>query len=278
MGVTLSSKDPMQAQILDLQRQVQELAKQLRQIPSRFPVGAFTDGASIRETITVANTFAAEDVVCNIGGTWELARANAVTSTAKYTGVIESASASSFVIVYAGRIELALTPGTTYYLSDVTPGLVVLRATLTLYEPNVAVLRCVSATECIVMPGRDSGSDLTTLSAGDITNGGGELVINHAAALRLTVDDTDGVKFLFASGKYFQITAAGAVDFYHSATARVQIDAAGKVTITYPNSNTVVIDPADIAGSSRAFKLREIDVCDSSGVAKKMQLLCTAMY
>lgn len=82
----------------------------------------------------------------------------------------------------------------------------------------------------------------------------------------------------FAAGKYFQIDSSGNVDFYHSATARVQISTAGKITCTYASSNTVVIDPADISGSSRAFHIREIDVCDSTGTAKKIQLLCTEMY
>ncbi len=273
------SRDTTQVELLALRREIEDLKRQMRQVPSRFPmVAAAADGRSIRETIEVANSFAAEDVVYHTGAGWALARANSATGSAKYTGVVESSTGSSFVIVYAGRIELALTPGTTYYLSDITPGLVVPRASLTLYELNIPVLRCVSATECIVMPGRDNSSDLSNLTAGDLTNGGGELVVNHAAGLRLTVDDTDGVKFLFASGKYFQITAAGAIDFYHSASARVQIDSAGKVTCTYSGGNSVVIDPADFVGSSKAVRLRELDVCDDTGAAKKILALCSDFY
>jgi hypothetical protein len=180
------------------------------------------DGASIRETITQANTFAAEDVVYNNGGTWALARANAV-ATAKYTGVVESADASSFVVVYAGRIELALTAGTTYYLSDTTAGLLELRADIGANELLVPVVRAVSASEAIVMASRDVACDLLSLILGDVTAGGGGLRINVTA------------------------------------------------------NNSVTIAAADFVGTSRAIKVREIDICEA-GVAKKMLVLCSASY
>ena len=86
------------------------------------------------------------------------------------------------------------------------------------------------------------------------------------------------LKIHFAAGKYFEFDVDGSFRIYHSASLSVEVSAAGKVTLTYASSNTVTIDPADIVGSSRAFKIREIDVCDPSGVPKKMQLICTAMY
>lgn len=50
-----------------------------------------------------------------------------------------------------------------------------------------------------------------------------------------------------------------------------------RVVITYSSGNTVTIDSADFVGTSRAVKLREIDVCDA-GVAKKQLVLCSATY
>lgn len=42
MGVTLSGKDPNNSLVLQLQRELDEVRKQLRQIPSRYPVAAAT--------------------------------------------------------------------------------------------------------------------------------------------------------------------------------------------------------------------------------------------
>lgn len=84
-------------------------------------------------------------------------------------------------------------------------------------------------------------------------------------------------KVFFAAGKYVEISTTGVVTIFQSSTAQVVVDANAKVTITYPSSNTVEINSADFVGSSKAVKLREIDVCDA-GVAKKMLMLCSAAY
>lgn len=86
------------------------------------------------------------------------------------------------------------------------------------------------------------------------------------------------LKIHFAAGKYFEFAADGTFKIYHSAALSLEVNSSGKVTLTYASSNTVVIDPADIVGTSRQFKIRELDVCDPTGVAKKIQLICTAMY
>jgi hypothetical protein len=85
-------------------------------------------------------------------------------------------------------------------------------------------------------------------------------------------------KIHFAINKYFEFAADGSFKIFHSASLSLEVNAAGKVTLTYGSSNKVIIDPADIVGSSRELKIRELDVCDPTGLAKKIQLLCTAMY
>jgi len=50
------------------------------------------------------------------------------------------------------------------------------------------------------------------------------------------------------------------------------------MVITYPNSNTITFSAGDIVGTSREFKIREVDICDSSGDAYKMQILATGLY
>lgn len=273
-------------EVMALERRVAQLEALIKQIPSRFPVGKSSDGASIREKITAANTFAAGDVVYRNGSTWEKAQANAATA-ARYTGVIESATTTSFVLVYAGKITLAaatLTPGITYYLSDTTAGLAVELGSLTAWELNIPVYRAITATTAIVMSARDVACDLSTLTAGNLTNGGGQLRVN------------------IANGKYFTIDNLGYFRFYHSATAQVQIDTTGKVIINGEirvgfdnnrwleisregdvliqgsNANFISINKADIVGSGKLIKLRELDVCTSTGTAAKILALCSQEY
>jgi len=85
-------------------------------------------------------------------------------------------------------------------------------------------------------------------------------------------------KINFAAGKYFEFDDDGSFRIYHSSTLSLEVNASGKVTLTYGSSNKVIIDPADIVGSSRELKIRELAICDDTGAAKKVQLLCTALY
>lgn len=252
-------------EVMMLERRIARLEEIIRRIPSRFSVGRTpdaADGASIRETIVQANSFAAEDVVYNNGGTWQLAQANAAAGAAKYSGVVESSDGASFVVVYAGRIELALTQGTTYYLSDVTAGLLVTRATVTQYQLKIPVLRCVSPTTCIVMAARDVACDLETLTAGDYANGGGSLVINMTGDSFVTADSTDG----------FAVDVGDAV-------GQFRVSMAGVVSVVYPtDNNQVIIDPANFTDTDQSIIIREINVCDETGAPKKMLVLGSEMY
>lgn len=241
-GLTGSSKDPMEARLASLERELLSVRAQLRQIPSRFPIAPPGDGESIREDISQANAFTAGTVVYRNGSTWSAAQGNVAASTAKYTGVVESATASSFVVVYAGKITLSgLTDGTTYYLSDTVPGAAVVRASITTNELLIPVFRATSATTAIVMAARDVGCDLLTLTAGDVTNGGGKLAVNLSATERVTIDATNGFK------------------------------------LVAPGSNSVTISTAGFGAlTGKALAIIEIDVCDAAGVAKKMLVIgCT---
>lgn len=272
-------KNTADTRMADLERRLADLERQMRSVPSRFPVGAVSDGQSIRMTIAQANAFAAEDVVYNFGGVWALARADNAAGTAKYSGVVESADGSSFVVVFSGRIELALTPGVTYYLSDSVSGQLVQRASVTQYEPIIPVVRCISATECLVLPQRDSGSDLATLTAGDETNGGGELVVNigdSGSAFYVTADETDGVVISIDEDNAVQVHPDGHITIDQPEVA-LNITA-GVVTLDYGSGNTVVIDPGHFVGTGRAVRLRELNICDEDNVAKKILALCSDYY
>lgn len=194
------------------------------------------DGSSIRMTIEQANTFAAEDVVYNNAGTWALARANSV-ATALYSGVIESADAASFVVVLAGRIDLALTPGTTYYLSDATAGLLVAEASVTANELKVPVLRCISATECVVIPGRDAAIDMDSLTLGSLGSGGGKVTVNLSATQRITIDTT-GVKVINGSDTVASISPAGVITA-DTTYGTVEID--GEIFVSQPGSGSEIL-------------------------------------
>lgn len=271
-------------EVMALERRVAQLEALIKQIPSRFPVGKSSDGASIREKITVANTFVAGDVVYCNAGTWAKARANDAVNAAKYSGVIESAVAASFVIVYSGKITLAaaaLTPGTTYYLSDTTVGLAVGRGSLTANELKIPVYRAISATTAIVMSARDVGCDLLTLTAGDKTAGGGNVRVNIDATHSLDVGNT-GVKYVInsTSGAQFLLTQYGEMILFSGAVPEVRVDAGtAKVALTYPNSHTVTIDSVDMIGTGKIIKMRELSICsDVDGTTKKIMVLCSQEY
>jgi len=280
MTVSKSGKDPLNAELAALRREVEDLKRQMRQVPSRFPMAVpVGDGASIRETIAQANSFSAGHVVYNNGGTWALAQANAAASTAKYTGVVESADGSSFVVVYAGRIALSLSAGVTYYLSDTVAGALTTRASISAYELTIPVLRAVSASAAIVMPARDIGSDLTTLTAGDATNGGGKLVVNignAASNFYLTADETDGVIISTDEDHAVQMHADGSISIDQTGMTMTITD--GVVVIDYGSGNTITFDPANMVGDDGDVRLREIGICDDTGAEKKILVLCSDFY
>jgi hypothetical protein len=120
---------------------------------------------------------------------------------------------------------------------------------------------------------------ITASTDGSVLNRKGT-VLNFVQSQELGTTASGGgsLRVNFAAGKYVEITSAGVVNVFHSSTAQMSISAAMVVTITYASSNTITLDPAHISGTGRAFRLREIDVCNSSGVAKKIQLLCTDLY
>jgi hypothetical protein len=191
--------------------------------------------------------------------------------------VVESADAGSFVVVYAGRIELALSPGVTYYLSDSSAGLLVTRPSVTVYQPTIPVVRCISLTECIVMSGRDIGSDLSTLTAGDVSNGGGSLVVNiDGADFYLTADEDDGILISTDADNALQIHPDGHITIDQPEVG-ISITA-GVVTIDYGSGNSVVIDPGHFVGTSKAVRLRELDVCNDDNEPKKILALCSDFY
>lgn len=86
------------------------------------------------------------------------------------------------------------------------------------------------------------------------------------------------LKIHFATDKYFEFDTDGSFRIYHSASLSLEVSSTGVVTLTYGSSNTVTIDPADIVGTGRELKIRELDICDATGTPKKIQLLCTAAY
>jgi hypothetical protein len=99
------------------------------------------------------------------------------------------------------------------------------------------------------------------IEVGDTTNAGGTL------------------KIWYSAGKYFEISSTGKVRCYESATADFYIDMANrKIKATFDNTNTIELAASDFVGTGKLVKVRELNVCDDSGVAKKCQFLCSALY
>lgn len=93
-----------------------------------------SSATGIRETITVANTFAAGNIVRKTAGGYTKAQGDSA-ADAEVLGIIESASGTSFTIIYFGKITLTahgFTIGDVLFLSAGTAGL------LTATEPTTA--------------------------------------------------------------------------------------------------------------------------------------------
>jgi hypothetical protein len=96
--------------------------------------------------------------------------------------------------------------------------------------------------------------------------------------LGTTSDGGASLKINFAAGKYVEISSTGRVRCYESATADFTIDMATRtIRATFQNSNSVTLADSDFIGTSKAVRLREIDVCDN-GVTKKMLILASLPY
>jgi hypothetical protein len=133
----------------------------------------------------------------------------------------------------------------------------------------------------VLANGTSATAALTELAAIDGTilgRVGTELKFGSNPQLGTAADGLGYLKIHFAVGKYWEIDATGKMTVYQTATSKVEILADSSIKFTWGSSNTLTIDPADIVGSSRVFRIREIDVCDSSGVAKKMQGIFTDLY
>lgn len=81
-------------------------------------------GSAVKDTIVTANSFSTGNVVRRDAGGYALSQGDSL-ANAKVLGVIESANASQFTIVYSGKLTWTshgLTLGTPLYLSPSTPG------------------------------------------------------------------------------------------------------------------------------------------------------------
>lgn len=205
--------------------------------------GGAGDAVVVRDVPLVAHGFVVGDIITGVGGSWVKAKATTVL-LAGYTGMVSKADAADlFDLTLAGVVSglSGKATGTVYYLSGATAGASLVVGSLGATHLRVPVYLATSATTAYLFATSMNSEDLSRLVLGDVTTGGGTLHISI------------------------------------SATVSVDIDSAGKVVITYANSNTVTIDSADFVGTGRAVKLREIDVCES-GVAKKMLMLASAAY
>jgi hypothetical protein len=113
------------------------------------------DGTSIRETITTGSPhgFSAKQAVFNNNGVWTLSRSDNI-STARYDGIIESVPDSThFVVVYIGKFATTgWTPGTRYYISDATAGLLVASPPSAAGSYVVPVARAATTTLAYIEP------------------------------------------------------------------------------------------------------------------------------
>lgn len=120
-----------------------------------FVVEGLSVMASIQESITQADHgFSVGDVIRRDGATNTYVTAQADTvAHAEAIGVVQSVNGAVFVVVYGGRINglSGLTDGATYYLSEVTAGLLTVTGPDTESYVSKPMLLATSATSGVVM-------------------------------------------------------------------------------------------------------------------------------
>lgn len=271
-------------------KQTQNAVAQLKQQATRSPAVAArpaytvpTSGDSVTDTgiSQTSHGFTVGNAIYRTAGSWAKAKSDQV-STAGYEGVVSNVTdANTFDVVYAGAISglsiSGATDGVVYYLSDTTAGALVPKSSLGATALIVPVLVATGTTTGLVIPGQQQGVDLNSLRLGDATNGGALMRAYFAAAKYLDLA-ANGTLTIFQSASVKVTIDQNCVVTITQASSSVSIDANSTVTITYPNSNTVTIASADFVGTGKAVKLRELDICDATGLAKKILALCSAAY
>lgn len=120
-----------------------------------------------------------------------------------------------------------------------------------------------------------------------LCNGAGRLLISNQAfnAIAFTelphVGDAllgdGGIRINFGIDKYVEIFEEEVI-VYFDANHQFKVEADAKVSIIWPNGNSVVLDKSHVAGTARSLRIREVDICDATGAPKKMQGLFTDLY
>ena len=205
----------------------------------------------IKETITVANTFAAGNVIRRTGSGYSKSLADSA-ANAEVLGVVETADASTFVIVYFGKISIpshGFTVGDVLFLSQLTSGL------LTATEPTA--VGQVSKPVAIVL---DANNLIVTNMRGSVLSDTYTLTPKIITSTTYTIDKTDRGKLLtFSNASAIAVTLPQAsADFPNGWACKIQNRGAGTVTIT-PTVST--IDGA----ASRAYKTGQGSDLASSG-------------
>ena len=125
-------------------------------------------GTSTSQTVVYANTFVPGNIVYKASGSWQLAMADSG-ADAEVIGVIQTAVASSFNIVYSGLIgNLSnLTDGSVYFLSDTVAGSATLVPPTALTSISKPVMIAVAAASAVVINQRgiaNQGANATNRS------------------------------------------------------------------------------------------------------------------
>jgi hypothetical protein len=81
----------------------------------------------------------------------------------------------------------------------------------------------------------------------------------------------------FAAGQYVSINSTGIITIYKGASNQVTIES-NRIYGALSNSNQFDINASDFVGSNKLVRLREVDECNSSGVAKKRLIFASDLY
>lgn len=142
-------------------------------------ISASLGAGTSKESISYANSFSTGDVIYRTAGGYSLSNANTI-PTAEALGVIESASTSSFTVVYSGKSLYAshsFTNGDILFLSDSTAGLLTTTAPSAVGSVSKPIATVLDANNLLVQNYR--GLEISSGSGGGGGSSGGGGIQSH---------------------------------------------------------------------------------------------------
>ena len=202
-----------------------------------------------KQTINLANTFVSGNIVSIQGANFVL-----TTPNLPQIGIIESATASSFTVVFSGVAEVNVVPGVVYYLADSPAG--TLTTSVSTNGRIVAV--SLANSQLLVLPyGTGGGNNQVLASSVLFTPVGLITSTNVQGAIAQLANNPSTYVNIGANAPILSGVVGQAVNFR-------TVTGSGGINVTY-NSTDVNIDGSGISAGVTAFHNRTGSVQPTTG-------------